>query len=247
MQPTNPSTFSLVDSRRTRVGKIAHLPRETLDLMNRRLLDGESGRSILDWLNALPEVRQVLAELFEGRPISDQNLSERRKGGYIEWFAQQEALLYTHVLASDAGEVTEKLQGSPCDHLAAVIATRLAVAICQWDGQPNKALANTIDTLAQMARTIERLRSGDHSSARLKLGQARLAIIGSRDDKKMFHQFRDWLSASGGWNFVFGPEGLTNDVRLARTQAIFSGTYADIPPDLEPLDLPPPNNSNPKP
>jgi len=36
----------------TRNGKIARLPCSIRDLLNRRLHDGESGKSLVDWLNA---------------------------------------------------------------------------------------------------------------------------------------------------------------------------------------------------
>ena len=40
---------------RTRNGKIARLPLEIREQLNRRLDDGEQGQPDLDWLNALPE------------------------------------------------------------------------------------------------------------------------------------------------------------------------------------------------
>jgi len=50
----------------TRLGKIARLPRGIREELNRRLADGEVGRSLLEWLNALPEVTTALAAHFGG-------------------------------------------------------------------------------------------------------------------------------------------------------------------------------------
>ena len=74
----------------TRTGKIARLPREVRDQLNRRLCDGEPGSQLDIWLNALPESQAVLAREFAGRPISEQNLSEWKRGGYGDWLAKKE-------------------------------------------------------------------------------------------------------------------------------------------------------------
>ena len=70
---------------RARQGKVAALPARVRELVNQRLWDGELSGTILPWLNELPEVKRVLAERFEGRPIERGNLSEWRRGGYREW------------------------------------------------------------------------------------------------------------------------------------------------------------------
>ena len=53
-----------------RNGKIARLPREFREEVNRRLQDGEPGGSLLAWLNPLPGVQAVLAREFGGCRIS---------------------------------------------------------------------------------------------------------------------------------------------------------------------------------
>ncbi len=50
-----------------RNGKIARLPREIRDELNRRLENGVQGLPLLAWLNAQPEVLGVLARDFGGR------------------------------------------------------------------------------------------------------------------------------------------------------------------------------------
>jgi hypothetical protein len=59
-------------------GKIGCLPKAIQEQVNRRLEQGESGRSLVAWLNSLPEVQQALAEQFAGKPIREQNLSKWR-------------------------------------------------------------------------------------------------------------------------------------------------------------------------
>ena len=45
----------------TRNGKIVRLPREVRQQLNRRLQDGEQGKKLVAWLNALPEVQAIAA------------------------------------------------------------------------------------------------------------------------------------------------------------------------------------------
>ena len=59
----------------TRNGKIGRLPRAVREQLNRRLDNGEQGGQLLEWLNALPEVRDLVAREFGGQPIRKQNLS----------------------------------------------------------------------------------------------------------------------------------------------------------------------------
>jgi hypothetical protein len=83
-----------------RIGKIARLPKAVRAQLNTRLQDGAEGKQIVHWLNSLPEVKDVLAEKFEGRPINEQNLTNWRQGGYEDWLAHQEILALAAKLAA---------------------------------------------------------------------------------------------------------------------------------------------------
>src|SRR5712692_2570099 len=113
----------------TRNGKIARLPRSIRELLNRRLRDGESGKSLVDWLNSLTEVQKVLAEEFGGRPISEQNLSEWKQGGFEDWLRHQETREWVQKLADESADL-EEIAGdfSVADWLSAP----LAVAMGRW-------------------------------------------------------------------------------------------------------------------
>src|SRR5437879_3228885 len=108
----------------TRNGKIARLPREVREQLNRRLQDGEPGTNLVDWLNSLPEVQAVLAAEFESRAISEQNLSEWKAGGYRDWLAQQEALDMIGRLTANAAELKQASPGLLTDQLAIWLAAR---------------------------------------------------------------------------------------------------------------------------
>src|SRR6266576_4610690 len=71
----SPSSTNPINSY-SRTGKIARLPHALREELNQRLQDGEEGASLLDWLNALPDVRSVLSQHFADRPINPTNLYE---------------------------------------------------------------------------------------------------------------------------------------------------------------------------
>ena len=69
----------------TRNGKIARRPKAVHHELHCRLSEGEPGASLGEWLNGRADVETVLAACFGGRPVSEQNLSEWRAGGYVDW------------------------------------------------------------------------------------------------------------------------------------------------------------------
>lgn len=68
-----------------RRGKIAQLPHAVRCELNQRLRDGSVGTDLIAWLNSLPEVQALIKDRFDGKSVNDQNLSDWRRGGYLEW------------------------------------------------------------------------------------------------------------------------------------------------------------------
>lgn len=110
-QNSKPETLNCGGSAAARTGKIARLPVEIRESLNRRLDDGEPAASLLVWLNGLPKVRGVLQRLFEGRPVTPSNLSDWRAGGYADWqraCAARASLQALFGQVSIAGEATPR-------------------------------------------------------------------------------------------------------------------------------------------
>ena len=76
----------------TRKGKIARLPARIREQVCRRMHDGEPAPKIIAWLHTEQEVLAVLDEMFGEEPISAQNLSEWRAGGYQDWLRKRERI-----------------------------------------------------------------------------------------------------------------------------------------------------------
>jgi len=93
-----------------RTGKIARLPPSIFEEFNERLLANPVGNEILDWVNALPEVKERLEKLFKGEPISAANLSVWREegGGFDEWKRDRAKLAFIESIASTTVKLAEK-------------------------------------------------------------------------------------------------------------------------------------------
>jgi hypothetical protein len=147
------------DIDKARKGKIGRLPYAIRAEVCRRMHDGETGGRIAKWLNELPEVLRVLDEYFNEEPVSVQNLSEWRKGGFQDWLRKQESIEHTKELASYALKLGEAAAGSISDGSAAILGGRIMAAIEGTEGYTS-----------DQVEAVTLLRKGDHE--RLKRQQA---------------------------------------------------------------------------
>ena len=157
---------------RTRIGKIARLPNEIREELNRRLQDGEPGEDLLRWLNRLPKVRKVLAAQFGGRPINKQNLSDWRLGGYRDWEQAEEDRARIDRL-TDTIRLAKPGDESPLsERLAAALLVELARALDEMRDESLPS-AERWDRLRQMLREVAAMRREDHRAAKLDLEKQR--------------------------------------------------------------------------
>ncbi|MBI5386970.1 MAG: hypothetical protein HZA90_20040 [Verrucomicrobia bacterium] len=175
-----------------RNGKIARLPREIREALNRRLQDGEPGGPLLAWLNALPTVLAVLAREFGGCAVSKQNLCEWRAGGFAEWQSRQETLAQARELAADASEIETATDGRLTDHLATVLAARYACALSGWNGEVTEEFRRKLRALRGLCQDIVELRRGDHSGARLQMERERLEGAREKTEEEVLAHFERW-------------------------------------------------------
>jgi len=176
----------------TRNGKIARLPREIREQLNRRLQNNEPGQPLLDWLNGLPEAREMLAAQFGGIPFNKQNLSEWRRGGHREWLTQQEVIEQVKRTCGDADELKQAAQGQLTDKLALVIGARYAAVVAEWDGNPDGVNGRKLRGLRAFCQDVVELRRGDHSAARLEIEQERLKREREETEEEIVEHFQRW-------------------------------------------------------
>jgi hypothetical protein len=168
----------------TRNGKIARLPKHIRDELGRCIENGEQGRELVAWLNAIPAAQDVLKEQFGARPLTEQNLSEWKQGGHPEWLRQQETLSLltqfterSHDLnsAADGQEISDCLAGM----LAAEL-TRLAATLLETETEPEKRWRR----LCEVHRELSRLRQDDHRAVRTIIKREQWARKTSREDEE---------------------------------------------------------------
>jgi hypothetical protein len=155
----------------TRNGKIARLPRDIRDELNRRLDNGEGESALLPWLNALPAVQAVLAVQFGASPVSQQNLTKWRQGGYQHWLKQHEHNQIVRELAQHAGEFASHPGASGlANNMSTVLMVELAVsanAACKEPAGP----AERCERLRELLHTVSEVRREDCRAGRLALNQ----------------------------------------------------------------------------
>jgi len=172
-QSCPPQVRASTRTNRTRIGKIARLPNDVREKLNRRLLDGEEGQKLLDWLNGLSQTRRVLSAQFGGRPISKQNLSEWNQGGYRDWLRAEEDRLRVDRLIEHAARLAGLDDEGPLsERLATVLLVELAGTL---DESRDDSLppAERWQLLRQMLREVAQMRREDHRAAQLRIEKER--------------------------------------------------------------------------
>jgi hypothetical protein len=151
----------------TRTGKIARLPQIVREELNRRLTDGEPGKRLVDWLNRQATVQAVLRSDFANRPISEQNLSEWKQGGFEDWRRHRETLAVAGRLLEEAEDLEELDNGGFGADRFAEMATVVIASLLQETGRMAEGPEKCRTTLA-VVRELIQLRRADRDYERAK-------------------------------------------------------------------------------
>ena len=154
---------------KTRNGKIARLPKEIREQLNRRIENGWRGARLIKWLNEFPEVKEVLRDEFNGRAINEVNLSQWREGGYEDWLRHQGTQEQIRWVVERSEDV-DAVEGNEhlCERLARVAAAELAEHL-----QRLSEVADTGERWKQFREVcleLWRLRNGTHYGRGVDLG-----------------------------------------------------------------------------
>jgi hypothetical protein len=151
----------------TRNGKIARLPRALRQELNQRLQEGEPGKQLVDWLNSLPKVKALMKTRFEGRPISESNLSEWKTGGFRSWEADQQAAAAAASLMEGSEELRKAAKDGLTDRLVFFLTARMAIEIRRLD---------SVEDGPEKARILRELRSSVLALRRTELHVQKLNL-----------------------------------------------------------------------
>ncbi|HWD92110.1 MAG TPA: hypothetical protein VG938_07145 [Verrucomicrobiae bacterium] len=148
---------------KTRLGKIAQLPKQIRDDLNQRLENGKQSPELLKWLNHLPETKELLAHQFNSQPITKSNLSDWRHGGYQDWLrlqAREERI--ARVAESGASLKQHEGPGDLFENFARMVVAELADDLESLDDAKDRN--QRWQRLRELARELARLQNGYNRS-----------------------------------------------------------------------------------
>ena len=139
----------------TRNGKVANLPNDIREQLNLRLLEGETGRELVVWLNALPEVQTILGSQFNGSGISEVNLTSWRQGGYLQWLTERECFDSASALAERDCDLA--MTGLSAERLLNMLVLRFGQLLMRWDFSPDENVSEStvLNEIARKARILQ--------------------------------------------------------------------------------------------
>jgi hypothetical protein len=190
-----------------RNGKIARLPLAIRNEVCRRLDDGEVGPKIIAWLHTLPEVLAVLDEHFNEQPISAQNLTEWRQGGYQDWKKRREQLDLTKGLADYSADLAARNGGTTTQGASAIAGGQLLMIFEGLDVDAQKKLLTDkpgtylelLDALARIQKSqadAEKARQAgkvvEQNERRLAQADRKLALDEARFQRTTAELFLKW-------------------------------------------------------
>ena len=224
----------------TRNGKIARLPHALREEVNRRLLDGQTSRTILGWLNSQPDAVKIWERDFEGVKASAQNLSEWKLGGWKEWRQRNERVENLKTLGSFAHRLS-KAGGDIADGAASILAGQILETLEQAGnlavtGGSDDADADPNEGLAKMAAAIASLQKASTSRGKLELDKKRLKQQSDRlklDWEKFETQtvakFPEWARSTEAQAIL--DSGKTKDAILSDLRTLMFGSNPKGGPD----------------
>src|SRR5882724_75651 len=152
----------------TRISKIARLPAHIREQLNRRLNNGETGGTLLKWVNQLPETKTVLAELFNGNAITHQNLSEWRRAGYRDWLQQQQRIdWFDHFCENETELAKHENCGDTFEAMSRIFIVEIGQSITALRNLKNPQERSVC--LQNLAREFSRLQNAFNFSRRTQL------------------------------------------------------------------------------
>src|SRR5260221_7863665 len=166
----------------TRTGKIARLPHEIRAELNRRLQDGEQGKSLIQWLNAHPLVQETLNDIIASRAINDQNLTEWKQGGYQDWLRQDESRALIQSLADQHKDLNNLADGADIsDRFAGALSVEF-IAITKKLLEDKTGLTERWHCLREVLHELSLMRRDDHRATNTSIKRDRWQRQVERED-----------------------------------------------------------------
>jgi len=152
-----------------RKGKIGRLPAKIRHELNLRLSDGVETTPLLAWLNAQPEVEHIMRRDFAARPVTPQNLSEWRQGGFQDWLRNQQTLEIARDLVDQSASLDELMGSEPfSQRLTTIMSAQFMQVATPLLEDAGADVEKRWHRTQQLLKELSRLRRNDIQYARLK-------------------------------------------------------------------------------
>jgi hypothetical protein len=217
-------------------GKIGSLPAHLREEVNRRLHDGQTAREICDWLNAEPRVLEILDQRWNEQPITAQNLSEWRAGGYKIWLKSRERSENLRALSEWAADFTERVSPVKLAKGAqAIVAGRLLEVLEESEEDQSLALTEILD---QITKSVDRTAKNEIARDKLDLQkdqhalrEQEYALAREKFEVQTVEQFLKWQGTKEAQAIV--ESGKPKEVQTQDLLRLFFGRAMDAPADGE--------------
>jgi len=189
---------------KSRQGKIARLPWNIREELNRRMLDNQPLRKICEWVNGLPE---TIAQCAERKlaPVTWFNLSSWRQGGYQDWLGRTERTQHVRELARWSLKLARANDGHLSEGAAAILAGQILSVLESLAKLQDKIIDGVGDIdiaewqsiakmMNELGRTVSGLRRGDQERVKIGLNKK---VIGQRDEAQALNREKFELLACG--------------------------------------------------
>lgn len=154
-------------------GKLGRLPWTVKRELHNQLRDAVPGPVVLLWLNDQPAVREMLANQWQGRAITPQNLSDYRSSAeYTKWLKSQEALEISKEKTKFVLDFSAEAGLDLMDTADSLVVSRLLEDLEMAEG----------DDAVNLMRTLASFRKGGNARALLEVRRAELLLSEKRSD-----------------------------------------------------------------
>ena len=154
-----------------RTGKIARLSAIIREQLNRRMLNGEAAKPLLEWLNGLEEVQDTMKCYFKVCRVSEQNLTRCVRQ---DWLRLEESCNFLEDLGEEAEGYFTATDERPVGELivarAAVELAKVAQALMAARATEPKERWRI---LKELLPHLAQLRRADHRAVRLEIQKER--------------------------------------------------------------------------
>jgi hypothetical protein len=211
-------------------GKVGSFPPEIREEINRRLHDGQSASKILPWLNAEPAVIERLRDRWEGNPVTAQNLSEWRRGGYRIWQRRREKSQHLQSLTSWAASMADQISAKKLSDAGRVILAGNILEVMEGM-EAQESVEAMADAFAKIASSVDSSEMVEINRDKLELRKDQHELASSRHDldREKFEilavqKFREWAENSDALAVLKSGEPEADQIKQLR--AIMFGPAA---------------------